>query len=219
LGGRVPNKSAPLLLAAAFGEERRMTTKALFALVACLALATAAGAQTSVRIRGTIASVDTTSMAVKSRDGRDLKLALPENAAVAVAKAVRFDEIKEGDLVGATTKTGPNGTEVAIEIHYLAPTVPAGQSAWDLEPNSKMTNAIVQAKVIGTGTREITLQYPGGTQKIVVPDGIPLVRTVPGTRADLKSGEYVFVTAQAAGDGALTALRIQVSKDGVRPPQ
>lgn len=195
-----------------------MTGKALFAL-ACLAVATTAGAQTNVRIRGTIVSVDATSMAVKSRDGRDLKLALPENATVAVAKAVRFDEIKDGDFVGATTKAGPNGTEVAIEIHYLPPTVPPGQSAWDLEPNSKMTNAIVQAKVAGTGTREITLQFPGGTQKFVVPDGIPLVRTVPGTRADLKAGEYVFASAQATGDGALTALRIQVSKDGVRPPQ
>ena len=47
---------------------------------------------------------------VKSRDGRDLKLALPENATVAVAKAVRFDEIKDGDFVGATTKRGPDGS-------------------------------------------------------------------------------------------------------------
>lgn len=191
----------------------------LVALAACLAIATAAGAQTSQRIRGTIVSVDATSMAVKSRDGRDLRLALPDSATVAVAKAVRFDDIKEGDFVGTTTKPGPNGSEVAIEVHYLPPTVTPGQSAWDLEPNSKMTNAIVQAKVVGTGARELTLQYPGATQKIVVPDGIPLVRTVPGTRADLKAGEYVFVAAQAAADGALTALRIQVSKDGVRPPQ
>jgi hypothetical protein len=29
----------------------------------------------------------------------------------------------------------------------------------------------------------------------------------------------VFVSAQAAPDGKLTALRIQVSKDGVKPPQ
>ena len=77
----------------------------------------------------------------------------------------------------------------------------------------------MQAKVVGTGNHELTLQFPGGTQKIVVPDGIPLVRAVPATRADLKPGEYVFVSAQAAADGALTALRIQVSKDGVRPPQ
>jgi len=45
------------------------------------------------------------------------------------------------------------------------------------------------------------------------------VRSVPGTRADLMPGEYVFTTAQSGGDGALTATRIQVSKDGVRPPQ
>ena len=194
-------------------------TRIACALFACLALVATASAQTNVRIRGTIAAVDATSLSVKSRDGRDLKLALPENATVAVAKAVRFDEVTDGDFLGATTKPGPNGTEVAIELHYLPPTVNPGQSAWDLEPNSKMTNATVQAKVVGTGSHEITVQFPGGTQKIVVPEGIPIVRTVPGTRADLKPGEYVFASAQAAGDGALTALRIQVSKDGVRPPQ
>ena len=194
-------------------------TRIACALFTCLALVAAAGAQTSVRVRGTITAVDAASLSVKSRDGRDLKLALPENATVAVAKAVRFDEIKDGDFLGATTKPGPNGTEVAIELHYLPTTVNPGQSAWDLEPNSKMTNAIVQAKVVGTGSHEITVQFPGGTQKIVVPEGIPIVRTVPGTRADLKAGEYVFAAAQGAGDGALTALRIQVSKDGVRPPQ
>ena len=45
------------------------------------------------------------------------------------------------------------------------------------------------------------------------------MRAVPGTRADLVLGEYVFIGAQAAADGALTAARVQVSKDGVRPPQ
>jgi len=194
-------------------------TKFACALLAALAIATTAIAQTNVRIRGTITSIDAASIAVKSRDGRDLRLALPENATVAVAKAVRFDEIKEGDFLGVTSKPGPNGAEVAVEVHYLAPTTTPGQSAWDLEPNSKMTNATVQAKVVGTASRELTLSHPGGTQKVVVPEGIPLVRTVPGTRADLKPGEYVFVSAQAAADGGLTALRIQVSKDGVRPPQ
>jgi hypothetical protein len=196
-----------------------MKTRIACIAVACFTLAAAAGAQTSVRVRGTITAVDATSLTVKSRDGRDLKLALPENATVAVARPVRFEEIKDGDFLGATTKPGPNGSEVAIELHYLPPTVTAGQSAWDLEPNSKMTNAIVQAKVVGTGNNEITLQYPGGTQKIVVPGGTPIVRTVPGARADLKPGEYIFTVAQAAGDGGLTAARLQVSKDGVRPPQ
>ena len=195
-----------------------MPSRLLLAL-ACFALATAVHAQNNVRIRGTITAVDAATLSVKSRDGRDLKLALPENVTVSHPKAVRFEEIKDGDLIGATTKTAPNGSEVAVELHYLPPTANQGQSAWDLEPNSKMTNAIVQAKVVGTGAREITVQFPGGTQKIVVPDGTPIVRSLPGTRADLKVGEYVFVSAQSKGDGGLTALRVQVSKDGVRPPQ
>lgn len=176
-------------------------------------------AQSSVRIRGTITAVTPAGLAVKSRDGRDLMLALPETATVGIAKAVRFEEIKDGDFLGATTRRDAAGNEVAVELHYLPPTANAGRSAWDLAPNAKMTNAIVSAKVVGSGNREITVQFPGGTQKIAVPEGTPIVRTVPGTRADLVAGEYVFVSAQAAADGALTAQRVQVSKDGVRPPQ
>jgi hypothetical protein len=179
----------------------------------------AAHAQTNVRIRGTITAVDATTLSVKSREGRDLTLLLPDSATVAVARAVAFADLKDGDYIGTTTKAGPDGIEVAIEVHYLAPTVAPGQGPWDLVPNSRMTNARVQGKVAGAAQHELTLQVGSGTQKIVVPDGTPIVRTVPGTRADLKTGEYVFVSGPASSDGALTALRIQVSKDGVRPPQ
>lgn len=176
-------------------------------------------AQSNVRVRGQIMAVSAQGITVKSRDGKDLALALPEAATVSVTRAVRFEEIKDGDFLGATTKRDASGNEVAVELHYLPPTANAGQSAWDLAPNSKMTNAIVQAKVVGAGNREITVQYPGGTQRILVPEGTPIVRAVPGTRADLAVGEYVFAAAQASGDGTLTAQRVQVSKDGVRPPQ
>lgn len=188
-------------------------------LLAVLVAATAAHAQTSVRIRGSITAVDGNALAVKTREGRDVKLVLPENVAVGVATAVRFEDIKEGDFVGTTTRPGPGGAEVATEVHYLAPTTAPGQSAWDGQPNSKMTNANVAGKVAGTGTRELTLQFPGGMQKVVVPDGIPIVRAVPGTRSDLVAGEYVFAVAQQGADGTLTAPRIQVSRNGVRPPQ
>ena len=52
---------------------------------------------------------------------------LAENVSVAVAKAIRFDDIKQGDYVGMTTKPRPDGTLVALEVHYLAPTMPEGQ--------------------------------------------------------------------------------------------
>jgi hypothetical protein len=187
-------------------------------LCGALALAQGADAQTAQRVRGTITAFDGSVLAVKSREGQDLKLQLADNATVAVAKAVRFEEIKQGDLVGATAMKRPDGTLVALEVHYLPPTVPTGHGPWDLQPESTMTNANVEAIVAAAGNRELTLKYKDGVQRIVVPEGIPLVRAVPGGRSDLVPGEYVFVAAQVAPDGKITALRIQVSKDGVKPP-
>jgi preprotein translocase subunit YajC len=188
-------------------------------LVGLVLVVSTAQAQTNVRIRGTISGIDGKVLAVKSRDGKDLKIELADNVAVAVAKKIAFEDIKKGDYVGATTMPGPNGTQVAVEVHYLAPTTPEGQIAWDLQPGSTMTNANVDSMVVGAGNNELTLTYKGGTQKIVVVPSTALVRTVPGTRADLVVGEYVFIGAQQAADGALSAARVQVSKDGVKPPQ
>jgi hypothetical protein len=188
------------------------------AMLASALLIPAAQAQTNVRVRGTITAVTSDSLSVKSRDGRDLKLELPADVAVAVAQAARFEDIKPGDYLGATTNPGPDGTLVAVELHYLAPTVPEGHIPWDLAPGSMMTNAKVGA-VQATGKREVLLQYKDGAQRIVVPADAQIVRAVPGTRADLVVGEYVFIGAQGAPDGTLRAPRIQVSKDGVKPPQ
>jgi Domain of unknown function (DUF5666) len=200
------------------GETMKHILVALGAAAALLA-APAGDAQTATRIRGTILAVDATTMTVQSREGARVVLRFADDVTVAVAKAVRFDDIVAGDYVGTTTRRAADGTDVALEVHYLAPTVRPGQSASDLEPEARMTNANVRSKVVGTGRRELTLEVAGREHAILVPDGVPIVRTVPGTRADLVPGEYVFVSGQSASDGTLTALRVQVSKDGVRPPQ
>ena len=187
-------------------------------LVVGVLVTSVADAQT-VRLRGTITAVEGSMLSVRSREGENLALQMPDNVAVAVAKAIKFEDIKQGDYVGATTRKQPDGSMVAVEVHYLAPTVPEGQTPWDLEPGSTMTNAKVSASVAATGKRELTLQFKGGSQKIIVPESAALVRAVPGTRADLKPGEYVFAIVQKGADGKLTAPRIQVSKDGVKPPQ
>jgi hypothetical protein len=196
-----------------------MSLRQFLALTASLVLAvTAAQAQTSVRVRGTITAIDGNVLSVKSRDGRDLKITLADNIAVSVAKAIRFEDIKPGDKLGVTSMPGANGTPVAVEVHYLPPGVPEGQGPWDLQPGSTMTNAIVAAMVTATGNRELTLQFQGTTQKIAVPENAALARAVPGNRSDLAVGEYVFTVAQTVSDQTLSAARVQVSKDGVKPP-
>jgi hypothetical protein len=196
-----------------------MNLRQLLALLASMLLAvTAVQGQTSVRVRGTITAIDGNVLSVKSREGRDLKIALADNVAVSVAKAIKFEDIKPGDSLGVTSMPGADGSPVAVEVHYLPPGVPEGQGPWDLQPGSTMTNASVAAIVAGTGNRQLTLQFKGTTQKIAVPENAALVRAVPGSRSDLVPGEYVFTVAQGVDDQSLSASRVQVSKDGIKPP-
>ncbi len=192
---------------------------ASLAAAAAFALAPPLHAQAPARVRGAIVDVTPSAMTVRTREGRDVVVKLADDLAVSVVKAARFDEIKEGDVVGTTTRRSPDGEEVALEVHFLPPTARLGQSAWDLEPKSTMINAPVRSKVVGTGDRQLLLRVGDGEQKVVVPPSTPIVRSVPGTRADLAPGEAVFLSAQVAADGALTAQRVQVGKDGVKPPQ
>jgi hypothetical protein len=190
------------------------------AAVAALALAaTAAEAQKPMRVRGTITGIDGNVLSVKSRDGQDLKLQLSEKLGVSVARAIRFEDIKPGDYVGSATTKRADGALVALEVHYLPPAVPSGFIPWDLQHGSMMTNANVAAIAGTAGKRELILKYKDGEQKILVPEGIPIVRAVPGSRSDLVKGEYIFTVAQVGPDGKINAERIQVSKDGVKPPQ
>jgi hypothetical protein len=81
-----------------------------------------------------------------------------------------------------------------------------------------MTNANVDAIVNINDGKELVLSYKGGNQKIIVPQGVPLVTFVPSDKSQLIPGAKVLVIAQRGEDGALTALRISVGKDGMKPP-
>ena len=192
----------------------------LFAGVIALLTAFAAQAQTTQRIRGSITGMEGNTLSIKTREGKDIKVELTEKASVATAKAITLADLKPGDYVGSTTRQRPDGTLVAIEVHVIPRTVAEGHVPWDLEPDTMMTNANIESMVQSAGGQELVLKYKDGTQKILVPPGTPIVTTVPADRSFLKAGEYLFMGATVGPDGKMsTSARIQVSKDGVRPPQ
>jgi hypothetical protein len=199
-----------------------MKSTAIVIVATLLACATfAVSAQQPIRIRGAITSLEGNVLTVKARDGRDMKISLPENLVVVAAKGLTLADIKPGDFVGPASRVKPDGTLEAISLQVfpaeLRGVVPEGHMAWDLEPGSMMTNGNVAASVAASNARELTIEYKGGTQKVVVPDNTPIFTTVPGDRSLLVPGAWVVTSARAGTDGVLFTQRIAVSKDGVKP--
>jgi hypothetical protein len=190
-----------------------MKRLALFALVVVSSMAIA---QTPTRVRGTITALDGDVLSVKSREGQDLKIHLVSNVGVTTAKPATLDQLK-GKYVGVTA-ISKDGKMTALEVHAIPPQAKPGHFPWDLQPGSTMTNANLDGIAQVSGGNEITLNYQGGSQKILVPPGTPIVAFDPGTRADLRPGEWIWTNARQEGDGKLVAERLNVSKDGVKPP-
>jgi len=185
-------------------------------------LAGSAWAQTSARVRGIITAIDGNTLSVKSREGKDLRIEIAPDATFSYMKKLSLDEVKPGTPLGTSAVSGPEGKIVALELHLFAvgrPVPGEGHRPWDLEPGSTMTNGMVTAMVEAGNGRELTLSYKDGTQRVVVPANIPIVTSQAGDRSLLVVGEYAFIAATVAADGRMTAQRLQVGKDGVRPPQ
>ena len=187
-----------------------------------LIIAGAAAAQTQTRVRGTITAIDGNMISVKSREGKDLRIEIAPDAAFGYMRKLTLDEVKPGTPLGTSAVAGPDGKLVALELHLFPvgrPVPSEGHRPWDLAPNSTMTNGMVTAMGETGNGRELTLSYKDGSQRVVVPANIPVVTAQAGDRALLVVGEYAYIAATIGADGKITAQRIQVTKDGVRPPQ
>jgi hypothetical protein len=192
------------------------------ALLGAFLLASAAAqSQAPSRVRGTITGLDGNTLSVKSREGQDLKIELAPNATFAYMKKVNLADIKPGTPLGTTAVKEADGKLVARELHLFNPDRPIPNEGHrpGEEPNSTMTNATVAAMVTANRGSELTLTYKGGEQRIVVPVGTPIVIAVESDRSVIVPGEYAYIAVTAGADGKLTATRLQVSRDGVRPPQ
>ena len=197
-----------------------MSTVATTALAGVLVLMSTLACAQNTNLRGTVTAFDGKIISIKVRDGRDLKVELPDNVPVNVTKPLKLADLKPGQNVGVTTIRRPSdGATVAIDVRPLSATANQGLSPYDLQPGSTMTNAALEGAVQGTNGHELTLNYKTGTVKVLVPEGTPMSQSAPGERTDIKAGETIFVVVRPESDGRLSAVRLQVSKDGVKPTQ
>ena len=203
-----------------------MTTKSLFvgALIALLALPAAAQNApegTPTRIRGTVEKLDGQALTVKSREGPELMIALAPNFTVAAVVKKSLADIKTGDFVGAASTKGTDGKLHALEVLIFPEALRGtgeGERAWDLTPDSLMTNATVAGIASAAQGQALKVTYKGGESEIIVAPNTPVVTFAPGDASLLKPGAAVFIGALKKPDGSLSASRVTAEKDGVKPP-
>jgi len=197
----------------------QMAGLALIGAVATLACS-AASAE-GVRIRGTVVSVTSDTLTVKSRDGDNVAIALGLGwKAGGIAKA-NLADIKTGDFVGIASLPTATGGAGALEVLVFPPAMRGtgeGSYGWDLKPNSSMTNGAVSEAVQSVDGTTVNVVYHGQSKKITIAPGTPIVTFAPATNADVKPGAVVFVPADRAEDGKLSTTRVVVGKNGVVPP-
>jgi hypothetical protein len=183
---------------------------------------TAALAQERVRVRGTVENVDGNVLTVKTREGQDVKVKLPDNVRVLGIEKASIDDIKQGSYIGVSAMPQTDGSQKALHVHIFLDAmrgVAEGFGPWDVRPNSTMTNATVDNMVTGTDGRTITVKYKDGEKKIIVPPEAPIVKYVPGNKDALKAGAKIFIVAAVKQpDGTLEAPNVSVGLNGLTPP-
>lgn len=204
--------------------QRATFTRPLIA-VAMVAVSTihAFAQQTpTVRIRGTIESIDGNTLGVRTREGSDVKVRMTDNVAVFAVVKTSLSEIKDGSYIGVTGLPEPDGTQKAIAVHIFPENqrgAAEGFRPWDARANSTMTNATVAQTVKGTDGQNITVKYKDGEKKVVVPPDTPIVTFIASDKTELKPGAKLIIFGAAKkDDGSLEANRVNVGRDGITPP-
>jgi hypothetical protein len=197
---------------------KNFKTWALF--IGLFGLASFAFSQSPVRLRGVIEKIDTSTLVFRERSGELLTLKLPEKFPIQEVYPIDITAIERNAFLGIATLTRADGVLEALEVLVFPETARGsgeGHYAWDLQSGSSMTNATV-ANLISVGdARTLTMKYKDGEKTIFVPASAPVVTFKPADAQLLVPGAFAMITA-VLKDGSPTVMRVNVGKNGFKPP-
>jgi hypothetical protein len=199
-----------------------MRTKRMFAGIAVIAALAAvpALAQQPQRVRGTIESVDGSTLVIKQGEGPDVTVKFTDNVQVFGVAPATLADVKPGAFIGVGAMPQPDGSQKAIQVMIFAESqrgLGEGFRPWD-RPGTTMTNATVDTTVAGVDGQEVTVKYKDGEKKIIIGKDVVIRAYVAGDKSELKPGAHIaIVRADKIPDGTLQTARINVGRDGVVP--
>jgi hypothetical protein len=176
----------------------------------------------TVRLRGAIETIDGPNLTIKSRNGETVKVRLADDARASAIVKASVSDLKPNTYIGVTSVPAPDGSDKAIAVHIFPEErrgTAEGRIAWDLLPDSKMTNGAVNLQVAGMQGGIMIVTYKGQEAKIALTPETTIVAFVAGDRSELKPGTQIIIFAATRNeDGTLQAPAISYGRDGLTPP-
>jgi len=192
------------------------------ALVLALTSLAAAESAPTMRIRGEAVKLEGNVLSIKERNGQALTVTLAPNFRVTEMRKATLAEIVAGKYIGVTALPAAGGALRAVAIHIFpdaAKGTAEGHRAWDLAPETTMTNATVDGVVAAGNGSTLTLKYKGGEKTVIVTPETAIVAMGPVKPDMLKPGAKILIFgAVKAADGKLSTQGVVVGKDGMAPP-
>jgi ribosome maturation factor RimP len=180
----------------------------------------AAHAQQPQRVRGTIESVDGSTLVIKQGEGPDVTVKLTDNVQVFGVVPATLGDVKLGAFIAVGAMPQPDGSQKAIQVMIFTESqrgLGEGFRPWD-RPGTTMTNATVDTTVAGVDGQEVTVKYKDGEKKTIIGKDAVIRAYVAGDKSELKPGAHIaIVRADKTPDGTLQTARINVGRDGVVP--
>jgi hypothetical protein len=176
----------------------------------------------TVRVRGAIETIDGPNLTVKSRNGETVKVRLADSARASAIVKASVADLKPNTYIGVTSVPAPDGSDKAVAVHIFPEErrgTAEGRMAWDLLPDSKMTNGAVNLQLVGVRGGIMTVTYKGQESKIALTPETKIVAFTAGDRSELKPGTQILIfTATRNEDGTLQAPAINYGRNGLTPP-
>jgi hypothetical protein len=180
--------------------------------------------------RGVITKVDSSSITVKTRDAKTVRLGVTDGITVISLSKGSFTTVDFGSYVGAVAvrleQYSPivrdslswlhKGFELRVideELRGIA----LGHKAWDLPPNA----IIAHGWVDDIEGRVLSIKWGPTEQEetdVETPRDAPVLRMSLGDLSLIKPDAQIFAGAHKDRDGSYVAVFIIVGKDGIVPP-
>lgn len=173
------------------------------------------------RVVGEIVSLTASELTVRGADGKTSTIPLPEPGRIYVSRVIPASAIRPGDFVATTNLNLDDKSGRAVELRvYPGNSGTAAQAAsYPMsQPNTTMTNAPVATITDNPDGRTLTVRYPGGERKIVLPARVRVIGQTAIDASALRPGWQVSAIMRPGADGKPVPVQLLTGENGAAPP-